>query len=196
MDRQHHKQQLEAFFDQFQPGIQWSRLTLPFEIQALKKGECVFRQGDHSGRVYFLIQGYVRYYSVSESGKEYTQSLIKAPRMIGSTRAMTLNLPTQFNIESIEDGIAISFVWADFYQQMSQDLAFMQAYARFMESIFITKESKEYSMVTDTATQRYLDFCTQFPELKESLPKQQIASYIGITPVALSRIRAHLKEGR
>ncbi|MDW6004545.1 Crp/Fnr family transcriptional regulator [Vibrio mangrovi] len=192
MDRQHLKHQLAQFFEQYHPDINWSLFTLHFEIHALKKGDCLFRQGEHSDRMYFLSSGLVRYYSISESGKEYTQTFAKAPRVVGSTRAMVFEQPTLFTIEALDDSVAISFPWKPFYAQMSQDLAFMQAYARFLETIFIHKEVRESSMVKHSATQRYLDFCRDFPELKGTLPKQQIASYIGITPVALSRIRAQI----
>ncbi|WP_416305141.1 Crp/Fnr family transcriptional regulator [Neptunicella sp. SCSIO 80796] len=193
MDRQHFRQQLADFFDQYHAGTDWTRFTLGFEVHAVKRGDCLFRQGDQSAQMYFLSSGLVRYYSVSESGKEYTQTIAKAPRVVGSTRAMTLGQPALFTIEALENCIAISFPWKPFYAQMSQDLAFMHAYAKFLEAIFIRKELKESAMVKHSATQRYLDFCSDFPELKDSLPKQQIAAYIGITPVALSRIRAQIE---
>jgi len=194
MDRRYLKQQLMDFFNQYQLGINWRLLTLNFEVHSLHKGECLVHQGEHSSKVFFLNKGLLRYYSLSDNGKEYTQTLAKAPRMVGSTRAMVSEQPSLFSIEALEPCLAISFSWKSFYQQMSQDLAFMQAYAKFMESIFISKEMKEHRMASHSATQRYLDFCCDFPELQRSLPQQQIASYIGITPVALSRIRTKLKN--
>lgn len=194
MDKQYLKQQLMGFFDQYQAGINWALCTLDIKVRMLKKGDCLLKQGDKNTDMFFLCSGLLRYYSLSENGKEYTQTLIKAPKLAGSTRALTLAQPALFTIEAVSDCIAFSFPWQNFYQQMSQDLAFTQAYAKFLESIFITKEQKEHAMVKHSATQRYLDFCQEFAELKDVLPKQQIASYIGITPIALSRIRATLKE--
>ncbi|MFM2479817.1 Crp/Fnr family transcriptional regulator [Celerinatantimonas sp. YJH-8] len=193
MDKKHFRELLAAFFEQYQTGIDWSLLTIDFQMHTLKKGECFFNQGDIPQRMYFLGKGLVRYYSVAESGKEYTHAIAKAPRLIGSTRAMTINQPSPFSIQALDDCLGISFSWNVFYEQMSQDLAFVKAYAKFLETIFLFKELKECAMVTHSATRRYLDFCNDFPELKNTLPKQQIASYIGITPVALSRIRAQLK---
>ena len=160
----------------------------------LDKGDCLLKQGEQSSNMFFLCSGLVRYYSVSESGKEYTQTIAKGPKLIGSTRALTLSQPALFNIEALRASTAISFPWQPFYQQMSQDLAFTQAYAKFLEDIFINKEQKEHAMVKHSATQRYLDFCRDFSDFKDVLPKQQIASYIGITPIALSRIRTQLKN--
>lgn len=194
MDKQYLKQQLMHFFDQYQQGIQWNVLTLDIKVHSLSKGECLLTQGENTTNMFFLSRGLVRYYSLCENGKEYTQTLAKAPKLIGSTRALTLAQPASFNIEAVVDSVAFSFSWQSFYQQMSQDLAFTQAYIKFLESIFIFKEQKEHAMVKYSATQRYLDFCKDFPELKDTLPKQQIASYIGITPIALSRIRKQLQN--
>lgn len=194
MDKQYLTHQLMHFFDQYQQGIHWDSLTLEIKVHSLSKGECLLNQGEASANMFFLSRGLVRYYSLSESGKEYTQTLAKAPKLVGSTRALTLAQPASFSIEAVVDSVAFSFSWQSFYQQMSQDLAFTQAYIKFLESIFIAKEQKEHAMVKHSATQRYLDFCRDFSELKDTLPKQQIASYIGITPIALSRIRTQLKN--
>jgi CRP-like cAMP-binding protein len=194
MDKQFLMQQLRHFFDQYQTGIDWEKCQIEPKVHVLNKGECLLKQGELSDRMFFLCTGLVRYFSLSESGKEYTQTLSKAPRLVGSTQALTLARPALFSIEALTTSVALSFQWQSFYRQMSQDLAFTQAYARFLESIFISKEQKEHAMVKHSATQRYLDFCRDFSELMETLPKQQIASYIGITPIALSRIRAQLKN--
>lgn len=194
MDKQFLMQQLMRFFDQYQAGIDWGMCQVEPKVHVLNKGECLLKQGELSDSMFFLCSGLVRYYSLSESGKEYTQTLTKAPRLVGSTQALTLGLPALFSIEALTTCVALSFQWQSFYQQMSQDLAFTQAYARFLESIFISKEQKEHSIVKHSATQRYLDFCRDYSELMGTLPKQQIASYIGITPIALSRIRSQLKN--
>ncbi|MDO6474185.1 Crp/Fnr family transcriptional regulator [Alteromonas sp. 1_MG-2023] len=194
MDKACLRKQLEDFFGHYQSGIDWSGLNLTPEVHVLPKGETLFRQGDCSSRVYFLNTGLVRYYSVSEEGKEYTQTLAKAPRIVGSTRAMTMGLPAQFSIEALQDSVAISFHWPSFFESMKNNLAFMQAYALFLTDIFISKEEKESMMVKHSATHRYVSFCSDFPELNTVLTKQQIASYLGITPVALSRIRARLND--
>ena len=194
MDKTYLTQQFEAFFDGYQPGTDWSRLAMTPEVHVLRKGDALFRQGEQSERLYFLNSGLVRYFSVSEEGKEYTQSLAKAPRVIGSTRAMTTGAPVQFAIEALQDAVAISFHWPAFIQTMQSDLAFMQAYAKFLTDLFIYKEEKESMMVRQSATLRYVGFCADYPELKDALTKQQIASYLGITPVALSRIRGRLAQ--
>lgn len=184
-----------AYFNALGYDIDWSLLTLSIEVQCVPKGEYLFRQGDLANRFYFLHTGLVRYVSVSEEGKEYTQTLAKAPRIIGSTKAMATQSEVLFGIQALEDCIVLSYPWQAFYEQMRHDKNFLECYVSFLERIFIIKEERESAFVKYSAERRYLDFCVDFAELKDRIPQQQIASYIGITPVALSRIRKKLKLG-
>ena len=175
-------------------GIDWSRFSQSMEIQPIRKGEFLFQQGERVDRLFFMHTGQVRYVSVSETGKEYTQTFAKAPRIIGSTRATIKNAPALFGIQALEDCMIISYQWRRFFAEMRQDKGFLECYCHFMEQIFIHKEERESAFVKDSAEKRYLDFCVDYPELKDKIPQQQIASYLSITPVALSRIRQRLKR--
>lgn len=195
MDRMQLQNSFQSYFDNMGHEIDWRKLTLPMEIHPLQKGDYLFQQGDIANRLYFLHTGLVRYVSVSETGKEFTQTFAKSPRIIGSTRAMVTQAPVLFGIQAIEDCMIMSFSWASFFEQMRHDKGFLACYCHFLEQIFISKEERESAFVKDSAEKRYLDFCSDYPEFNNHIPQQQIASYIGITPVALSRIRQKLKRG-
>lgn len=196
MDRTQLQNSFEAYFNELGYDIDWQRLTVPMDAHVMRKGDYLFQQGNFANRLYFLHSGLVRYVSVSDEGKEFTQTFAKSLRIIGSTKAMVSETRVLFGIQALEDSMVSSYPWQDFYAQMRHDIGFLECYAKFLEGIFITKEEREYAFVKHSAERRYLDFCTAYPELKDSIPQQQIASYIGITPVALSRIRQRLKLGR
>jgi CRP-like cAMP-binding protein len=193
MDKVHLQNNVFSYFNRLGDEIDWKRLSTPIEVHLTAKSEYLFQQGESAERLYFLHSGLVRYVSVSDEGKEFTQTLVKGPRIIGSTRSMVTASPVLFGIQALEDSIITSYNWAEFYQQMRHDKAFLECYLHFLEAIFIAKEERESAFVKDSAERRYLDFCVAFPDLKERIPQQYIASYIGITPVALSRIRQKLK---
>jgi CRP-like cAMP-binding protein len=195
MDRTQLKNSFEAYFNEWGYDIDWQRLTVPMDVHVIRKGDYLFQQGDFANRLYFLHSGLVRYVSVSDEGKEFTQTFAKSPRMIGSTKAMVTETRVLFGIQALEDCMMSSYPWQAFYAQMRQDIGFLECYAKFLERIFMTKEERENTFVKHSAERRYLDFCMTYPELKNTIPQQQIASYIGITPVALSRIRQKLKLG-
>lgn len=196
MDRTQLQNSFEAYFNELGYDIDWQRLTVPMDVHVIRKGDYLFQQGDFANRLYFLHSGLVRYVSVSDEGKEFTQTFAKSPRIIGSTKAMVTETRVLFGIQVLEDSMVSSYTWQAFYAQMRHDIGFLECYAKFLERIFIVKEERENAFVKHSAERRYLDFCAAYPELKDSIPQQQIASYIGITPVALSRIRQKLKLSR
>ncbi|PYF82334.1 CRP-like cAMP-binding protein [Marinomonas alcarazii] len=196
MDRMQLQNSFQAYFNELGYDIDWQRLTVPMDIHVIRKGDYLFQQGDFANRLFFLHSGLVRYVSVSDEGKEFTQTFAKSPRIIGSTKAMVTEARVLFGIQALEDCMVSSYPWRAFYEQMRQDIGFLECYAKFLERIFITKEERENAFVKHSAERRYLDFCADYPELKNVIPQQQIASYIGITPVALSRIRQKLKWHR
>jgi CRP-like cAMP-binding protein len=194
MDSLQLQNSFQRYFDNMGYGIDWNHFTQSMTIQPIRKGEFLFQQGDKVDSLFFLHTGQVRYVSVSETGKEYTQSFAKAPRIIGSTRATIKKTAALFGIQALEDCMIISYQWHSFFDEMRQDKGFLECYCHFMEQIFILKEEKESAFVKDSAEKRYLNFCVDYPELKNTIPQQQIASYLSITPVALSRIRQRLKR--
>ncbi|NLQ17301.1 Crp/Fnr family transcriptional regulator [Marinomonas sp. M1K-6] len=196
MDRIQLQTSFESYFNALGYEIDWQRLTVPMDVHLVRKGDYLFQQGDFANRLYFLHSGLVRYVSVSDEGKEFTQTFAKSPRIIGSTKAMVMETRALFGIQALDDCMITSFPWNAFYAQMRHDTGFLECYAKFLERIFITKEERENAFVKHSAERRYLEFCATYPELKNTIPQQQIASYIGITPVALSRIRQKLKLNR
>ncbi|MCJ8311571.1 MAG: Crp/Fnr family transcriptional regulator [Saccharospirillaceae bacterium] len=194
MNKDYYKQQFQKNFDDLGFNINWKLLDLEIDIHIIKKSDNLFSQGKLANKIYYLHTGVVRYVSVTDQGKEFTQAFAQAPNIIGSTRAMVTQGPALFSIQALEDCIITSFDWQLFINRMSLDTEFLKCYVSFLENIFIKKEERENEFVKESAQTRYLNFCVQYPNLKDTLPKQQIASYLGITAVALSRIRTILKQ--
>lgn len=194
MNRTQLQNSFQNYFNSLGYNIDWEKLHLPIELHFVKKNDYVFQQGDLANRLYFLHSGIVRYVSVSEEGKEFTQAFVKAPRLIGSTQSMVTQSKALFSIQALEDCMVVSYPWEAFFEQMRQDQAFLLCYIHFLEKLFIHKEERENAFARHSAERRYLDFCVSYPELKDKIPLQQVASYIGITPIALSRIRKKLNQ--
>lgn len=162
-------------------------------LKHYKEGQLLITQGQPAPKLFFLLKGYVRYMSVSEDGKEFTQSFASAPGIAGSTRAMTRSVCSLFSVEALEDVLCLEFSWQDFFSKMKDQDGFLYAYNQLLENLFINKEEREYAFVQHSAEQRYLNFLKENSSLVNKLPLKMIASHIGITPIALSRIRKKLK---
>lgn len=171
----------------------FERYGLRGEVKHFKRGEYLISQGKAAPNIYFLVTGLVRYVSISSEGKEFTQSFSSAPGIAGSTRAMVSQTPALFGIEVLDDVLCLQFDWQHFYQTMKSKTGFLEAYSHLLEQMFAKKEAREYYLLQQTAEQRYLEFVDENPGLHDLVPLKVVASYIGITPIALSRIRKKLK---
>jgi len=196
MSLQPHMEDFVQYFSGMNLSIDstnFDKFGLKAKLKHYKKGQHLITQGQLAPKLFFLIKGYVRYMSVSPEGKEFTQSFSCAPGISGSTRAMTRNIEALFSIEALDDVICLEFDWQTFFEKMQTQPGFMQAYNRLLENMFIKKEEREYAFVQHSAEQRYLTFLDTNPQLRDKIPLKMIASHIGITPIALSRIRKKLK---
>lgn len=169
------------------------KFGLKGELKHYKSGQLMIEQGQLAPKLYFLLKGYVRYLSLSEEGKEFTQSFASSPGIAGSTRAMSRQTKSLFSIEVLDDVLCLEFDWLPFFEIMKDKPGFLMAYNSLLENLFIKKEEREYAFVQQTAEQRYLNFLAENCQLRDKLPLKMIASHIGITPIALSRIRKKLK---
>ncbi len=171
----------------------FEKFGLQVEYKHFKKGEYLIRQGEQASKLFFLSTGLVRYMSISVDGKEFTQSFATAPGIAGSTRAMTMETEALFSIEVLEDVVCLQTDWKIFFERMQVEPGFLQTYNGLLEWMFIKKEEREYSLLQQSAEQRYLNFIHNNPQLQDKLSLKVIASHIGITAIALSRIRKKLK---
>lgn len=171
----------------------FAKFGLEAELKHYKVGQLMIEQGQLAPKLYILLKGCVRYLSLSEDGKEFTQSFASSPGIAGSTRSMSRQTKALFSIEVLEDVLCLEFDWLTFFDVMRDKPGFLMAYNSLLENLFIKKEEREYAFVQQSAEQRYLTFLAENSQLRDKLPLKMIASHIGITPIALSRIRKKLK---
>jgi CRP-like cAMP-binding protein len=170
----------------------FERFGLKVEHKHFKKGEYLITQGEPAPYIFFLTQGLVRYMSISAEGKEFTQSFASAPGIAGSTRAMVMKKEALFSIEVLDDVLCFKLDWQSLFETMKSEPGFLEAYSHLLEQMFAKKEEREYYLLQKSAEQRYLEFLDEHPQLRDRVPLKVVASYIGITPIALSRVRKKL----
>ncbi|MFT5757891.1 MAG: CRP-like cAMP-binding protein [Alteromonadaceae bacterium] len=196
MSLQIHMEDFVQYFSGINLGIDsanFDKFDLHAKLKHYQKGEYLITQGQPAPKLFFLVKGFVRYLSISTAGKEFTQSFTCAPSISGSTRAMTKNVDALFSIEALDEVICLEFDWQVFFEKMKEQPGFLEAYNRLLENMFIKKEEREYAFVQHSAEQRYLTFLDNNPKLLDKISLKMIASHIGITAIALSRIRKKLQ---
>jgi CRP-like cAMP-binding protein len=175
--------------------IPWEQRAAMIEIfrpASADRDAVLLHAGEYPQTLTFIVSGLLRLYYINDNGDEYTKSFCVENDIVSAYSALLLNEPSRLFIQALEPS---SLLVADFqsYQRIStQHPCWQIVNCKIAEALFIKKEKREASLLLDDAQTRYLAFLAEYPQLEGRVKQHHIASYLGITPVSLSRIRARL----
>ncbi len=172
------------------PDDAWEAFMVLFTPQPLAKGALFARPGSPVTQIAFLAAGTMRAYVIDGRGTEYNKTLHVAPCFVGAYSALTTGRPNQVTVQALEPcGLLV----ADYrmVERLYDRFPALERFARKLaEYYFAEKEQREIDLVLLDAGARYAVFRQAFPDLESRIPQYHVASYLGVTPTQLSRIRA------
>lgn len=145
--------------------------------------------GEVPYKVAFVRSGLFRYVYINDKGDEFTKGIIVENNFLSSYSAMILGKPSYFSIEALEDSQVLEIIWKDFTQLLDNDIFWVRFLLKFVERGYMIKEKRERDLLLLDAETRYKNFLTEFPGMDQRIKQGIIASYLGIKPETLSRIR-------
>ncbi|MEO1035255.1 MAG: Crp/Fnr family transcriptional regulator [Pseudomonadota bacterium] len=163
----------------------------PLSIRADKH---VFRQGDRDRRVFFVRQGLLKAYYVASDGKETIKSFVLPGGFIASLTAAYREEVCSFSLICLEDSVLLPVEFEVIYGACQQDIEVAALVLDAVLEFAMRKEQREMDFLCLSAEDRYRRLIERSPELIERVRQMDIARYLGITPVALSRIRKRFGE--
>ena len=155
----------------------------------LAKGDFFLRPGRPATQIGFLVSGLIRYYYVSDEGKEYTKHFCLGGHFVSSYASLAAGTSSDYWIEALEPTRLIVFRYQDWLELLGRDPAWGVINGRVQAQALILAERRERSLILDSALTRYRDLLEEIPGIEARVKQYDLASYLGITPVALSRIR-------
>ncbi|WP_114097082.1 Crp/Fnr family transcriptional regulator [Thalassospira profundimaris] len=158
------------------------------------KGTRIIQQGDICRDVIFLRKGLAQMSYVTFEGKEWIKSFFAENSVMGSRRCQIMNAPSHFAITCLEDCDITAFPYDGIRKAAAASPELMAQFFDFNEQVSLRKEKREYEFLCLSAQDRYLGFLEDYAAIVPRLTQAQIASFIGITPIALSRIRKRLTQ--
>lgn len=165
------------------------------EVIYFKKGDTYIREGEICHRIGFLISGIARVFHIAND-KEYT-SYFNFPgrnRMVASFESFLTRKPSKETIHFLEDANLVVISRAKLYSLYQQSSVFSELGRKLAEDNYILAMERIFSLQHDTAQERYLKLLESYPDLMNFVPHHYVASYLGITPESLSRIRKELMQ--
>lgn len=157
--------------------------------KSIATGDYFIKAGEKPLKIAYVFSGLFRYVYTNDNGDEFTKAIISENNFISSYSAMILSKPSYFSIEALENSQVLEINWSDFNQLLDNDIFWVKFLMKFIEKGYITKEKRERELLLLDAETRYKNFLTEFPGLNQRVKQGIIASYLGIQPETLSRIR-------
>lgn len=152
--------------------------------------------GDEAKYVYFIVSGIVRTSVTTEKGKVFTRELYTDNQFCGPVSDLIKNEPSSYIYETLTDCEIIRSEHKEVKKLYDKFPELMRFEIKILEHVYIKMEKTIISLGTKDAKERYLDLLERFKGVENLIPQYQIASYLGVTPIQLSRIRKGLKDNK
>lgn len=172
----------------------FEELMRAISFREIAPGTVLLSEGEVATKLFFVIRGCLRTYFIKEDGKEITAEFFIEDQIVASFESATTGTPSRAYIEAIEYSIVGSIPLKTLEVIHSKSTVMRDGFSRFLMKRLVYYMERCASYILDNPEKRYLNLLEDSPELVARLPKQYIASYLGITPVSLSRIRSRLKR--
>lgn len=144
----------------------------------------------------YVLKGILRQYYIDDSGTEHTISFAMEDWWISDMYGFITGNPSLTNIEAIEE-CELILIEKNNFEKLLLDIPQFERFFRIkLQRAFVAHQRRIIENMSMPALQRYLHFVEQYPSLEQRVPQKLIASYLGITPESLSRVRKQLAGGK
>ena len=164
-----------------------------FEEKKVKKKTNLLMSGKVAKEVYFIVNGCIRLF-YEKDGNDISAYFFTENMFAGAYDSFTTLQKSRHAIETIEDCHLLSISYENL-QLLYQELPKMNDFVRkVLEERFYSLHQLFTSQILDSPEERYLNLLKESPDLLQRIPQHQIATFLGITPVSLSRIRNRISK--
>ena len=196
MDKKFFVDQLKKFSEVYQISIDeeiLGEIVNKAAFRVLPKGEILASIGDDTSSAGLVLSGLARCYYIDQDGNDITRGF--APEGAMCMDEGFFGYPERICMwETLEETTVMLCRTADIKRLITENVAFKDVWILLLEKAIRYKIYRENGFLVENATERYTHFKKIFPNLSETVPQKHIATYLGIAPESLSRIRRAMKE--
>ena len=177
----------------------WRFVESTFKNRAVKKGELITTMGDIHDRIYFIKSGLARAYTIDSDGKDFTWSIFFNDEnshvvnlFIVDYESFTNATPSRLEIEALTDINTIYVEKADLEYVNANSIDMLNFCKMMSDEAYCYLHHRVLDQQSKSAQERFEDFVREMPHLLDKVPQYHIASYLGITPIHLSRLKKEM----
>ena len=189
-------QYLIEYFESFLPMSNKERQLITSKVKehALKRKELILNAGSPCKHYTFVVEGCLKMYSVDSDGIQHNIQFAAENDWIADIGSFHSGKVSQMYIEALEPSTILTIEKPDLYHLYLSIPKLDRIFKVIIENKFVELQNRVLQNISSTAQDRYLAFIEQYPNLVLRLPNTQIASYLGITPEFLSKIRKDISS--
>jgi len=165
-----------------------------FVPKKVRKKQFLLHEGEVCRNIGFVNSGCLREYTIDNKGSEHIIQFAIEDWWISDPNSFLSGLPSTYNIDALEDS-EVLLLEKSAREKLLNSCPKMERFFRILiEANFVSTQRRITDSLSTSAEERYLKFIKTYPKLIEQVSQNQIASYLGITPQSLSRIRKELTQ--
>ncbi len=162
------------------------------KIVKINKGVHFIKDGEISFQTALVLKGLLRHYIINKDGTEKTLLFIPEKKSTGSPDTIFSNKPSSENIIALEDSIILKIDSRDFERIAKNNIRLLTLQNKSLKEVILSDVEQIKSLTIFSPEERYNYFCKTYPHLEQRIKQKYLASYLGITPTSLSRLRARI----
>lgn len=182
---------LVDYFGKFMPldDTDIALLHDKFQSQLFLKRQFALQNGQICGHFNFVVQGCLRLYKVDDKGNTHILQFATEHYWINDLSSFYKKTPSGLNIDALEDSVVLRITYDDLIDLYVKSPKFDRIFRVLLENHYMQQQDRIAQLFSSTAEERYQSFLEYYPHLTNRIPQVHIASYLGVTPEFLSRIR-------
>lgn len=191
-DREAALAKLRRQFERFValPDAAWDEIRRPWTLRPFERGERLTREGQTERRFSIVVEGTQRLFFTTEGGHEHTVAFVYPPDYSGVPDSFFLQVPSAFGLEALSDGWLLSIEREPFARLMDRHRELDRWAWRLLAHAMVGRFQREREILTMPAQARYRRLLRESPHVLQLAALRHVASYLGMTPETLSRVRA------
>ncbi|WP_086929600.1 Crp/Fnr family transcriptional regulator [Agarilytica rhodophyticola] len=175
------------------PIEEWQVIADQFHYKKIAPGEHWIKAGDNCRSLCFILEGLLRVYYIDQSGQEFNQHFYQENEALAPVSAIVADEPSQIYVQALEPTHLLEADYQSLCKISTRSPDWLRLEIKLMQEVFIKNARKEAKLLLGNAEQRYRWFHREYPQLCAKLTQYHIASFLGITPVSLSRLRKKIE---
>lgn len=172
----------------------FEQLTPYFEFKEIKHNQLLLRTGEVCKHVFFVEQGLLQSFSIDEKGGEHILQFAPENWLVSDRASQFFNEPSEYYIKAIEPSVVVYLAIPFFENASNLSRSFSCFNENSLQRSIYFMQRRINSLLGMTAKERYLEFLKLYPSLLLRVPQWMIASYLGVTPESLSRVRREIAK--